>query len=247
MSLFSSFELNPLMDGKSMHPKHQYVPTEHHISTLDKGHVADTSQIRTSLNRLRFCSEPTKLERQLLWPFPWRFNLPDPLPVHTLSSTEDEEKIINFHQSGLLQLFEIPLYRIRDTPMRSLYHLYDDRCANNFILMGRRWRLSAIPDSEDSDPVRYTLLARMVEALVDAFNWRLELGLGRDKSINEPQSNGAAAADFEKEEAPSWTATVRPLTETLDLHRPQNTIKANLHKAFLKRNIEAPMGYLYTV
>lgn len=53
--------------------------------------------------------------------------------------------------------------------------------------------------------------------------------------------------NFEREEVPSWASAVGSLAETLNLNQPQNGIKANSHVAFLKRYIEAPMGYLYTV
>jgi hypothetical protein len=58
-------------------------------------------------------------------------------------------------------------------------------------------------DPHDADPIRYAILASMAEALVAAFNWRLELGLQRDKSIDEPErrarnykgrSSGSAAS-----------------------------------------------------
>lgn len=214
---------------------------------------ASPLQVRTSLNRLRLCPEPWRLLCQLLWPFPWYFNLPALLSVDTLQ--QHGKETIHSRQAGLRQLFEIPLYRVRDTPLRSLYRLYDDLCANNLIMMGyeceyffyqhgHRWRLSQIPDPKDSDPVRYALLASMVEALVGAFNWRMEHGLRRDKSIDESEMR---TTSFEREEAPSWASAVGRLAETLNLNKPQNGIKANSHEAFLKRNIEAPMGYLYTV
>lgn len=61
-----------------------------------------------------------------------------------------------------------------------------------------------MPDPSDDDPVRYAILASLVEALVDAFNWKMQLGIRRgedaalDKSVNR-------ATDFSKEEPPSWT------------------------------------------
>ncbi|EXJ82595.1 hypothetical protein A1O3_06408 [Capronia epimyces CBS 606.96] len=152
-----------------------------------------------------------------------------------------------------MQLRRIPLFRLRDTSLCALYRLYEDLCSNDLIMMGYEceyfffhkepsWRLSPIPDPKDSDPVRYAVLASLVEALVDAFNWRLKLGLRRDKSIDESEQRDI---NFQPEEPPAWTAAVQPLKETLDLNKFAD--RGNPHKSFLKRNIHAPMGYLYTV
>ncbi|PGH05253.1 hypothetical protein AJ80_08361 [Polytolypa hystricis UAMH7299] len=82
--------------------------------------------------------------------------------------------------------------------------------------------------------------ASLAEALVDAFNWRLEHGLRRGKSIDESE---ARASNFTREEAPGWTAKVASLV------KPLNLIKSSSepHNVFLHRNIRAGMGYLYTV
>ncbi|KAI1910144.1 hypothetical protein LOZ65_006408 [Ophidiomyces ophidiicola] len=184
---------------------------------------ASPLKIRTSLHRLRSCPSPWKLLWKLLQP-----------------------------QAGLLQLYEIPLFRVRDTPLRSLYRLYEDLGSENLILISyeceylyfhpaTRWQFSWIPDPKDKDPMRYALLASMVEALVDAFNWRLDLGLGRDKSINYVQSE----EPYLREQAPSWTLEVGPLAESLVLTHSQKNSQP--HEAFAKRNIQASMGYLYTV
>lgn len=47
-----------------------------------------------------------------------------------------------------------------------------------------RWELACIPDPQDNDPIRHAILASMVEALVDAFNARLELGIRRDNTTD---------------------------------------------------------------
>ena len=114
-------------------------------------------------------------------------------------------------------------------------------CEYFFFHSEHSWRLSQIPDPQDPDPVRYAILASMVEALVDAFNWRLQLGLRRDKSIDESEQR---TSNFKREEAPIWTAAVKSLLKTLDLN---NLEQGNPNQFFLKRNIKAPMGYLYTV
>jgi hypothetical protein len=58
--------------------------------------------------------------------------------------------------------------------------LYDNLCADRLTLMtyecehffrrgSKRWSLSQIPDPQDTDLVRYSVLASLVEALVDVF------------------------------------------------------------------------------
>lgn len=207
-------------------------------------------QVRTSINRLRTCPNPRKLLSRLLRLFPWHFQPAAPPTVAELE--RDGVKILGIQQSGIMQLRRIPLFRIRDTSLCSLYRLYEDLCSNDLIMMGyeceyfffhneHSWWLSQIPDPNDTDPIRYAILASMVEALVDAFNWRLELGLRRDKSMDESMER---AINFKREKVPIWTAAVKPLTETLDLNKLD---QGNPSRFFLTRNIKAPMGYLYTV
>lgn len=207
-------------------------------------------QVRTSLTRLRTCPKPLKLLFRLLWPYPWHLQPQAPPTVADLE--RDGVKVLGSRQPGIMQLRRIPLFRIRDTSLSSLYRLYEDLCANDLIMMGyeceyfffhneHSWRLSEISDPSDPDPVRYAILASMVDALVDAFNWRLELGLRRDKSIDESDRR---ATNFKREEVPSWTAAVRALEETLDLNKFNQGAPNHF---FLKRNIKAPMGYLFTV
>lgn len=81
----------------------------------------------------------------------------------------------------------------------------------------------------------------MIDALVDAFNWRLELGLRRDKAMDESKER---AINFKREEMPIWTAVFKSLTETLHLDKLD---QGNPGHFFLKWNIKALMGYLYTV
>lgn len=106
------------------------------------------------------------------------------------------------------------------------------------------WQLSQVPDPKDKDLVRYSLLASFVEAIVAAFNWKLEQGLRRDGS----QVSGVGDNDSVQvvlETPPSWTSKLKPVAERLDLRPPNNTDGPDL--AFQRRNIEAPMGYLYSV
>jgi hypothetical protein len=114
-------------------------------------------------------------------------------------------------------------------------------CEYFFFHGEKSWRLSGVPDPKDPDPARYAVLASMVEALVHAFNWRLELGLRRDKSVDLSEQR---ATNFVPEEAPAWVATVKPSPEPLHLAKSEDGTPSPY---FSKRNIRAPTGYLYTV
>jgi len=208
-------------------------------------------KVRASLRRICVCPHPWSVLRKLIWPLPWRFELPDRLL--SVEELAQHPELINYRQSGIRQLFEIPLFRARDTPLRSLYRLYEDLCADHFVMMGYectyffyqphgRWSLVNLPDPKDDDLVRYAILASMVEALVDAFNWRLELGIRRDGSRDETENKHST---FVREQPPSWTNNATTLDRQLDLMNSES--ESGPHKSFLKRNIKAPMGYLYTL
>ncbi|KAK2739952.1 hypothetical protein FQN57_006271 [Myotisia sp. PD_48] len=206
-------------------------------------------RIRSTLHRLRATPHPWKLFRQLFWPFPWYFRIPPTVSVSALQ--QQDQKVIETSYAELCQLCEMPIFRARDTPLRSLYRLYEDLCTENLILMGyeseyfyfrQRWRLSQIPDPKDKDSERYAILASMVEALVAAFNWRLEIGLLRDDKI---VGLTAEMNYFPMEEVPEWAATVGPSPRKLILTPSEASCPPSEH--FLKRNIEASIGYLHGV
>ena len=143
----------------------------------------------------------------------------------------------------------IPLFRIRNSALCSLYRLYENLCSYRINRIGsetgyffyhpeRRWALSRIPDPKYKDSVRYAILANLVDALVDAFNWRLELGLRRDGSLNFSE---ARCINFTREEAPSWTLK-GALEKRLSLHQPSQRFKQD-NAAYLARNMEAPMDW----
>lgn len=166
------------------------------------------------------------------------------------------EQTVLERQPGLRQLQCIPLWRTRDTPLCSLYRLFEDLCSRQYIFMGyegeywfyrdeSRWRLCNVPDPKESDPVVYAILASFVEALVAAFNWKLTLGVRRN-ARNDLSEN--RASNFEPETAPAWTASVPPIEKTLDLNtHPHGAPEGDPHPAFLKRNIIAPVTRLYSI
>ena len=109
----------------------------------------------------------------------------------------------------------------------------------------KRWLLCHIPDPHDPDPVRYAILASLVETLVEAFNWRLELGIRRGGGPCDQSEK--RATNFVREEAPPWTKNVAGLQDQVDLINRGSEPHARPDETFLKRNIEATTGYLYTV
>ncbi|CAG8900688.1 unnamed protein product [Penicillium egyptiacum] len=79
---------------------------------------------------------------------------------------------------------------MRDTPLRSIYWLYELHLADRYELIGyeteyfffqQSWKLGDIPDPIDSDPLRYAMIASIVEELHEAVNWKLSLGLRRNR------------------------------------------------------------------
>ncbi|KJZ75415.1 hypothetical protein HIM_05111 [Hirsutella minnesotensis 3608] len=206
-------------------------------------------KVRASFKRLLRCSRRRNLLLRLLWLSPRHLQVPVQLSVAELQRTADE--MPSLRQPDILQLYHIPLYRLRDTPLRSLYRLYEDLCSKNIIMMSyecdyyfshdeARWQLCRIPDPLDPDPVRYALLASFAEALVSSFNWRLKLGLRRDGT----QVEGGGREEVLLETAPQWASKVPSLSEKLDLRLHD---KEDSNPIFLKRNIQASMGYLFCI
>lgn len=114
-----------------------------------------------------------------------------------------------------------PLFKMRDTPLRSLYRLRDCVCANhpNYTMLegecffGRwDWPVKDIPDPNDPDPVRYAVLAGIVETMVREWNYKIKLGIRRKQRFLSRKEIERARdmEDWPLEEAPSWTAHVPP-------------------------------------
>jgi hypothetical protein len=62
------------------------------------------------------------------------YSLPYPLP--SVKDIESYPNLREERQPGIRQLFNIPIYRLRDTPLRALYRLFEDLCARDFVMMG---------------------------------------------------------------------------------------------------------------
>ena len=96
-------------------------------------------------------------------------------------------------------------------------------------------------DLRDNGSIRYAILASMVEALVDAFNARLELGFAGTILRTNPNNS----FNFTREEALSWTSKVGALGKSLAFSEADCKVTdMTMERHFLKRNIRAPNGYL---
>ena len=95
--------------------------------------------------------------------------------------------------ADLTNMQSIPIWRARDTPLRSLYRIYEALVAREHYAVGpeveyfwyqarRPWELHRMPDPCDRDPIWYAILACIAEELAKAFNWRLSLGMRREKN-----------------------------------------------------------------
>lgn len=103
------------------------------------------------------------------------------------------------------------------------------------------WALEGIPDPRDPDPVRYAVLASLMEAMVDAFNWRLELGLRRGGKRWVERDDDGTPAPFVPEVMPAWAGRVPALEDGLVI------AEGGRGPRFAARNIIAFEGDLRTV
>ncbi|KAJ8058331.1 hypothetical protein OCU04_012523 [Sclerotinia nivalis] len=91
----------------------------------------------------------------------------------------DNEVLFSRHHPNIWTLRYIPIWVLRDNPLRSLYRLYEIFMTREFVLLrleceymwrrcGPKWALRSIPDPRDPDPIRYAMLASITEELADA-------------------------------------------------------------------------------
>ncbi|KAL9030052.1 MAG: hypothetical protein Q9196_001788 [Gyalolechia fulgens] len=209
--------------------------------------------LRLSLRRLLYgSSHPLRIFFSLLQPFPWHFKL-SPHQLRPLELKRNPRILLERHD-GIFQLRCIPLFEMRDTPLRSVYRLYEYMCTARhsqvqyeteyfyFHSDPARWSVETIPDPKDEDEQRYAFVACIVEALVAAFNWRLSIGLQRDRSrlsfaemeVNPPRTLVA----------PQWATSIPPLHEPLEL---DDTVDRRM-TPFVARNIYgANNAHMYSI
>lgn len=240
------------------------------------------SRIRRWSSPLRIRGTITRLRHRNKWPylallrlllpthsFTWKYPVPDPLPPRTLIDGGPELSWNRRMNSDLKNLQAIPIWRSRDTPLRSLYRLYEAAMGGEAIIevIGyeteyfwyqnrRSWDLDRIPDPQDPDPIRYAVLACFVEALVKAFNWRLSLGMRRDKNHIPRERGDDPWPSYKPITGPLWTQRVPPvdteyvrnnLPERLDQRGRFVLLEDGDSGIFDERNISATESRLYTI
>ncbi|KAK2865451.1 hypothetical protein FQN49_003563 [Arthroderma sp. PD_2] len=216
---------------------------------------------RPFLALLRLCLPTSNLT--------WSLPVPDPLPPGALVA----EPSLCWRRrvdSDLKNLQDVPIWRSRDTPLRSLYRLYEAVMAGEefFVVIGyeteyfwyqnrRSWEPHRIPDPADPDPIRYAILACIAEALVLALNWRLSIGMRRDGNHIHRQHGSDPYAPYDPLPMPLWARDVPPLTtdylrsvmpeSKLDSEGRLVLIDEGKSELFRKRNIIASEYRFYTI
>ena len=225
-------------------------------------HLHSPLRLRGSIVRLRrHHRRPILALLRLMNPFPtWKFPvLDEPAPAEMLGNRRLEAH----RRAGVVNLQSIPLWSARDTPLRSLYRMYETIACGEYASLGteteyfwhqRRWSLESVRDPQDHEPVRYAILACLAEELVVAFNWRLSLGMRRNRK-NIPRTETVPWPPYTPVRGPSWTKSV-PALSLDDLRGlPTDYVTdgkliletGGLSEVFANRNIVTNVGWLYTV
>ncbi|OAA63467.1 hypothetical protein SPI_03630 [Niveomyces insectorum RCEF 264] len=202
-------------------------------------------RLRWSLRRLRTVSDHPFVEfAQMLWPFP-RYWPCGPLPPPPRVLLADGDAVTaRYYRYAHVQR-QLPLWARRDTLQRAFFRLYEAICAADDTMIGYateymffrpepEWALDRVADprtmaTHDTDAVagigrpltdqevaeRLAVMARLVVALEDVFNWRLKLGLRRDGSVEEHWDG--TPVSWTPVRCPAWAHEIPALPEVLVL------------------------------
>lgn len=226
-------------------------------------------ELRGSLIRLSHRNKhPFLALLTLFLPLPtWHFSIPDPIPFKTMLGNI---QLLDSRLSSadLTNMRCIPLWRARDTPIRSLYRIYEAIAAREYDVIGpeveyffyqrrRSWAVCRIQDPRDRDPIRYAILASIAEELAVAFNWRMSLGMRRDKRKHIYRKTlDEVLPPFPPETAPAWATSVPAIDSEWIADLPDDALDSSgrvvletggKNPLFAKRNIVADTGHFYTV
>ncbi|KAL1939875.1 hypothetical protein VTO73DRAFT_9575 [Trametes versicolor] len=184
----------------------------------------------------------------LLWPYPRKFALPPLRSSEEYFNNRDFADLLG-HDSWRLGPF-LP-YRNRDTPLRSLYRMHAFACACDEPAFGYEaqyfyshpepeWRLENVPDPKDPDPVRYAILAGLVEMMALSFNDRFEMGLprlgeGLAYSFYGKLQKEGREVQVPEEHPPAWAAGVPPVPGPLVVLRKDG--EKTCARPWLDRNV----------
>ncbi|KAK2781147.1 hypothetical protein FQN52_001794 [Onygenales sp. PD_12] len=235
-------------------------------------HLKTPLEPRGTLIRLRHQNKahPYLALLRLFLPLPtWHFRLPDPIPFKTMLNNIS---LLDSRLSSadLSNMRGIPLWRARDTPLHSLYRIYEALTAREYVVIGpeveyffyqkrRSWAVCRIPDPGDGhvDAVRYALLACIAEELAKSFNWQMSLGMRRDKQKHiRRNSFDDVLPAFEPETAPAWTTKVPAIDMEWIADLPGDALDSSgrlvlevggKSPTFAKRNVVTDSGYFYMI
>ncbi|KAF7854179.1 hypothetical protein EAF04_010476 [Stromatinia cepivora] len=223
-------------------------------------------ELRGSIIRLRHIyPHPYLTLLRLFIPFPsWNFPLPEPVAP---SAIAQNEKLYYSRNKYHTTLRNVPIWQARDTPLRCVYRMYEILMMGDYGPLGSeteyfwrhwrgKWTLSSIPDPKDSDPIRYAIVACIVEELVNAFNWRLALGMRRNGQNIRRQKEGDPWPPYMPVVGPDWTQSVPPIEPGMLKNLPPELVNESgklvleergCDEGFAKRNIITNVGWFYTV
>ncbi|QRV86434.1 DNA-binding protein [Ceratobasidium sp. AG-Ba] len=183
--------------------------------------------------RISRAHRPANVAFNLIWPL-YRLHYPlpaSPLPLEILARPEIGLEYL-YRDGHYHQLRSIWLFTIRDTPLRSLYRLCVSICAQEldeirlesaYFWRHSDWPIQDIPDPKDPDPVRYAVLASLVEELANAFNEKIENGLRRGMELYEIDYRALAREENKPlETCPGWALQVPALEQQVDFGRDRS-------------------------
>lgn len=225
-------------------------------------------RLRTSLIRLGHRNKrPFLALLRLFLPLPtWHFRVPEPVPFKTMLNNVPL-LASRMNAADLNNMYSTPIWRARDTPLRSLYRIYEVIAARQLYAIGseveyfwhqsrRSWAIDRIPDPYDNDPVRYALLAAIAEQLAHSFNWRMSIGMRRDRRNIYRETMDDELPPFTPIVAPAWTQNVPAVDPTWITDLPDDMLDSSGKLVlevggetsfYLERNIIFGGGDFYTV
>jgi hypothetical protein len=151
----------------------------------------------------------------------------------------------------------IPIPDLRGYGCSRVYYAIGPEVEYFWYQARRSWRLHRIPDPRDRDPVRYAILACITEELAKVFNWRLSLGMRRDKRKHiRRKTLDEALPPYMEETAPAWTTNVPAIDVKLIADLPDDMLDTSgrlvlasggKSPLFTTRNIITNTGHFYTM
>ncbi|CAI7611794.1 unnamed protein product [Penicillium glandicola] len=158
----------------------------------------------------------------------WQRYSNDKYPVFPPPTPEELLARPNVYRKRVFQrVYRTPKGNSEDTPLFSLYRLYEHLVLNDNIGLRNeieyfwyaKWPITSIPDPQDPSESRYAVLSAIPALLVESFDQRIELGLPR-KAV--PIMSREEMEQYQKEDrifesVPEWTdkVVVVQLGETL--------------------------------